>query len=186
MLLPLLFLAATGDQTVRLTKLIDHCDPIAVSHGGCGNLDKPVWRRFESATGEITKVDMTSIQPTTGGGALVTVYTFSPGSNFDINRLRQLNFTCRGQFVDIANMSYLQDAPPRSVAGRIASVICPIGNSKRQTILAENARVWCQSGRHANCCCAGSAYTISHRTRASTAALRRSCSLSRRRSTASP
>lgn len=140
-MISLLFLAAASGQPSPLTKLIEHCDPIAVSHGGCGNLVKPVWRRFESETGEITKVDMASITPTTRSGVTAMIYTYLPGSTLDLTRLRTLYFTCRGQFADLQNLSYLQDAPPRSVIGFIAATVCPVGNIKRRAILANNARV---------------------------------------------
>lgn len=140
-MISLIFLAAAGGQVTPLTKLIDHCDPIAVSHGGCGDLIKPVWRRFESETGEITKVDMASIKPTTRSGVTAMVYTYSPGSTLDLARLRTLYFTCRGQFADLQNLSYLQDAPPRSVIGIVAATVCPVGDAKRREILKSNARV---------------------------------------------
>lgn len=135
------FLLALMAQTAPLTKLIEKCDPIAISHGGCGDLDKPVWRSFRDVTGEITKINMRSIEPMQGGSVLVTTYTFSPGSSLDLSRLRQLYFTCRGQYADTANLRVLHDAPPRSVAGIIARTVCPIGNQKRTAILARNARV---------------------------------------------
>lgn len=106
------------------TKLIETCDAIAISHGGCGDLDKPVWSRFESVTGEVTKLDTASIQPGPNGGAFAIVYTYLPGTPFDARRVSQIYFSCHGQYVDTALSGIGIDAPPRSVIGTIATVAC--------------------------------------------------------------
>ncbi|MGL3823692.1 hypothetical protein [Sphingopyxis sp. R3-92] len=137
----LLLMLGTSAANPGLTKLIDRCDPIAVSHGGCGNLDKPVWKRFESDTGEITKLDTASIEPAVPVGVIASIYTFSPGSNLDLNRLRRIHFTCRGQYEDLNSIGYLRDAPPRSVLGVVAATACAIGEPKRQALIQERRRL---------------------------------------------
>lgn len=134
-MLPLLMLLAASAPTAGLSKMIEHCNPIAQSHGGCGNLDKPVWKRFVSTTGEITKLDTASIEPAQHGGAIATVYTFSPGSTLDLDRLRRLHFTCRGQYEDMQNIGYMQDAPPRSVIGMVAASACALAEPKRRAVI---------------------------------------------------
>lgn len=133
-MLPLILLLSVSAPTLGLSKLIDHCDAIALSHGGCGNLDKPVWKRFVSDTGEITKLDTASVEPAQRGGAIASIYTFSPGSNLDISRLRMLHFTCRGQYEDFESIGYMQDAPPRSVIGAVAATACALAEPKRRAV----------------------------------------------------
>lgn len=139
-MLPILFMALAG-QSAPFSKLIDKCDATVIRNGACGDLDKPVWKRFEDTTGEVTKVNMRSIQPMQNGGVIVTTYTFAPRAMLDLRRLRRLLFTCRGQYADMASMNVVIDAPPRSVAGLIAATVCPIGDQKRSVIRANNARV---------------------------------------------
>lgn len=75
-MLPLLLMLGSSAAPAGLSKLINHCDPIAQSHSGCANLDKPVRRRFESDTGEITKLDTAPVKPATQGGAIAAIYTY--------------------------------------------------------------------------------------------------------------
>ncbi len=140
-MLSLLLMLGASEPSMGLSKLIDHCDPIAVSHGGCGNLDKPVWKRFESDTGEITKLDTASIEPAVPVGVIASIYTFSPGSNLDLKRLRRIHFTCRGQYEDLNSIGYLRDAPPRSVIGAVASTACAMGEPKRQALLQKQRQL---------------------------------------------
>jgi hypothetical protein len=121
-----------------LTTLIPHCS----TPNGCDDLDKPVWQRFESDTGEITKLDTASIQPAQGAGAIAFIYTYSPGSLYDPRRLRQVLFTCRGQFADLGGFpSDPQDAPPRSVIGMVAATACGLAEPKRRVILAKQKQL---------------------------------------------
>jgi hypothetical protein len=131
----------TSDNPAPLTKLVERCGPVAISHGGCGDLIKPVWQRFESKTGEVTKVNMASIAPITKSGVSVMIYTYLPGSEFNMASLRTLYFTCKGKFADSESPSYLQAAPPNSVVGTIARNVCPIGNKKKESTHNNNARV---------------------------------------------
>lgn len=140
-MLPLLLFLAAGTPAPGLSKLIEHCDAIAQSHGGCGNLDKPVWKRFVSDTREITKLDTASIEPAQQGGAIASIYTFSPGSSLDIRRLRRVHFTCRGQYEDLQSIGYMQDAPPRSVIGVVAATACSIAEPKRRAVMQQQRQL---------------------------------------------
>lgn len=116
-----------------LTPLFPHCT--STIPNGCGDFAKPVWQRFESDTGEITKLDTASVQPVQGGGVIAAIYTYSPGSPYDPSHLRQLVFTCRGQFADMDDPSALEDAPPRSVIGAVAATACALAAPKRRAIM---------------------------------------------------
>lgn len=88
---------------------------------------QPVWRRIEADNGQVTRIDMNSIQHLGGGGTNVTVYTGAPHSMFDSTRLQMLWFDCQGHFRSFdGNMgqSDVLDAPPRSIAGGIANIVC--------------------------------------------------------------
>lgn len=121
-----------------LSKLVEQCDP-ATNHNACGNIARPVWRRFEAANGEVTKIDVSTIRRTRQGGVIITSYTGVPFTRFDMHRLRGLYFNCAGQFSDMSALGDAIDAPPRSVAGQIAAAVC--GN---QTARAADAvmREW--------------------------------------------
>ena len=133
--------AAASPVSSGLTPLIPRCAPEAVSRGGCGDLDKPVWRRFVSDTGEVTKLDTASVQPAKGQGAIAYFYTYSPRSSFDPQRLRQVYFTCQGQYADLAAPGDLEDAPPRSVVGAVAAFACRLAEPKRQAIMKRNSQL---------------------------------------------
>jgi hypothetical protein len=113
-----------------LTTVLSSCtSPIP---DGCGNFAKPVWERFESDTGEVTKLDTTSIHLMPGGGVMAAIYTYSPGSTFDPSRFQEIVFTCRGQFADTANPDDVEDAPPRSVIGAVAASACALAEPARR------------------------------------------------------
>jgi hypothetical protein len=119
----------------HLTKLIDHCDAMTIGHGMCGDLDKPVWKSLTSDTGEITRINMNSIQPGPyRGTAFTVIYTYPPGTEFSFERLKQIYLTCHGQFADTSNAALLLDAPPGSVIGMVAAMVCPIAAAKGQAI----------------------------------------------------
>jgi hypothetical protein len=121
-----------------LTTLIPRCS----TPNGCNDLDKPVWQRFESDTGEITKLDTASVQPAQGAGAIAVIYTYSPGSLYDPRRLRQVLFTCQGQFADLSSSpSDPQDAPPRSVIGMVAASACGLAEPKRRAIFEKQRQL---------------------------------------------
>jgi hypothetical protein len=70
---------------------------------------------------------MNSIQHLGGGATNVTVYTGAPHSMFDSTRLEMLWFDCQGHFRSFdGNMgqSDVLDAPPRSISGEIANIVC--------------------------------------------------------------
>jgi hypothetical protein len=116
-----------------LEPLIPNCGSTVTD--GCGDFGKPVWKRFESATGEVAKLDTLSIRPMQGGMVSATIYTFVPGSRFDPSRLRQVMFTCRGQFRDLGIPGDMEDAPPRSVIGVIAATACSIAEPTRRALI---------------------------------------------------
>ena len=134
-MLTLMLLLNANASAAGLSKLIDHCDAMAQSHGGCGDLDKPVWKRFESNTGEVTKLDTASVEPAQQGGAIAMVYSYTPGTYLDLRRLRRVHFTCRGQYEDFGSIGYLQDAPPRSVIGAVAATVYTYAEPKRRMVM---------------------------------------------------
>ena len=70
---------------------------------------------------------MNSIQHLAGGTINVTVYTGAPHTMFDSTRLKMLWFDCQGHFRAFDGnfgQSEELDAPPRSVAGEIANIVC--------------------------------------------------------------
>jgi hypothetical protein len=104
---------------------------------GCGDFAKRVWKRFESETGEVTKLDTLSIRPLGGGIVMATIYSFTPGSSFDPRRLRTLQFTCKGQYRDPEYSSNFLDAPPRSLIGMIADTACRVAEPMRLVMLQQ-------------------------------------------------
>lgn len=129
-------------QHPTLTKLLEKCDPITASHGLCNHdIYKPVWRRFDNSVGEIFKVDVKSIVPASRGGATATVYVTSPGAPFDTSRLRGYYFNCRGQYNDIRSGVTMEDAPPRSMIGVIATYVCSDAQPRRRVIAIRNAHI---------------------------------------------
>ena len=90
---------------------------------------KKVWERIDAANGESTWIDVSLASP-----SRVYAYTAVPvaGAPIDPRGMRILDFDCVGHFQILANagdfsgeISQWMDAPPRSVAGRIAAMICP-------------------------------------------------------------
>lgn len=119
-------------QAATLTKLVERCGSIAASHNACDDdIYKPVWRRFESSVGEVVKVDVKSIAPMNGGGAIAWTYQYVPGTYFDPSHLIRYFFTCRGQYSVLAANSQLMDAPPHSVIGEIAAYVCSTAEANR-------------------------------------------------------
>ena len=122
-----------------LTALLDSCD---APPGKCGDLVDPVWQKFESETGEVVKLDTASIQPVTTTGTIATIYSYSPGAPFDPTHLRQLMFTCRGQFAEMGGLGDpLIDAPPRSVIGTVAATACRLAEPIRRKLLEKRAQL---------------------------------------------
>ena len=119
---PKLYQAKPGEA---LMKLLPHCDPGgAVS---CNNdVFQQVWKRFEADNGEAIYVDMNSVSHPNGGMIWATVYINVPGAMFDPSRLNNLGFDCAGHYQNMSGEFPFPvlDAPPRSVAGRIASIVC--------------------------------------------------------------
>lgn len=107
-----------------LTTLISHCD--ANSGLPCTeDLYQKVWRKIEADNGEVTKIDMRSIQRFNTGAVDVAIYTYVPNTLFDPSKLRRLTFDCAGHFMDsTGGFSEQMDAPPQSIAGQIASIVC--------------------------------------------------------------
>jgi hypothetical protein len=117
---PKLYQAKPGET---LTKLIPACD----SGGGVScNSDvfQPVWKRLDAANGEATKIDMNSIEHLSTGAVNVVVYSYVPNTMFDPAKLTRLVFDCQGHFMRLGGASYPMDAPPHSVAGEIATIVC--------------------------------------------------------------
>ena len=113
--------AAWAQKADQLTPLMQ-CS--ARTKANCGDLDTPVWRRFESDVGEVTKINVESIQRADRGVVSVTVYSYVPGTRFRMDNLRRLSFDCHGSMSDMRSPAAVLDVPPRSVAGRIAAYVC--------------------------------------------------------------
>jgi hypothetical protein len=105
-----------------LTKLLPECQ-VGGAISCNDDLFQPVWKRLEAANGEAIKIDMNSIQHFNNGAVEVVVYTYVPNTVFDIARLKRLRFDCHGQFMELDG-GFVSDAPPRSVAGEIADIVC--------------------------------------------------------------
>lgn len=119
-------------KAAALTKLVERCGSIAASHNACDDdIYKPVWRRFESSVGEVVKVDVKSIAPMNGGGAIAWTYQYVPGTYFDPSHLIRYFFTCRGQYSVLEANAQMMDAPPRSVIGEIAAYVCSTAEANR-------------------------------------------------------
>jgi hypothetical protein len=84
-----------------------------------------VWKPIESDTGEVSYINMKSIERG-AAGMQVWIYTSVPNTIFDIDKLRVLAFECKGHVMpfDDEGMTKWMDAPPRSVVGAIANIVC--------------------------------------------------------------
>jgi hypothetical protein len=84
-----------------------------------------VWKQIDADTGEMTKIDMHSIQRDANGSVMVIVYTSVPNSEFDPTKLRRVIFDCSGHFEDVTDTpTSMMDAPPRSVIGSVSTIVC--------------------------------------------------------------
>ncbi len=89
------------------------------------------WRMIEADNGAIYRIDLAAVGRFGANGADVLVYLDAgdgadfPGLGYNPNNLTRLYFDCRGHFADAWNPMIWQYAPPRSVAGRIAALVCP-------------------------------------------------------------
>ncbi len=108
----------------NLTALIPTCD--SQSGTDCTqDIYQKVWIRLEADNGEVTKADMKSVQHYNNGAVDVAVYTYVPNTPFNPGKMKRLHFDCQGQFTDDSDgISAVMDAPPRSIAGQIAAVVC--------------------------------------------------------------
>ncbi len=72
----------------------------------------PVWKPIESNNGEVSYVDMKSIERG-AAGMQVQVYTSVPNTIFDLDKLKVLAFDCQGHFMpfDDEGMTALQNRP---------------------------------------------------------------------------
>jgi hypothetical protein len=85
----------------------------------------PVWLTITADSGEATKIDMNSILGGGKSGAAVVVYTYVPGTSFDPTRMETLHFDCAGHVMEMNPWPpVVTDAPPNSVAGEIADIVC--------------------------------------------------------------
>jgi hypothetical protein len=120
---PKLYKAKPGEI---LVKLLPNCQ-IGGAASCNDDLYQPVWKEIEADNGEVTKIDMNSIKHLSGGTTDVTIYTGVPHTMFDQARLKMLWFDCQGHFMAFdggMGQSPQLDAPPRSIAGRIAKIVC--------------------------------------------------------------
>jgi hypothetical protein len=124
---PTLFKARPGES---LTVLLKDCKA-GVGAACNSDLFQPVWKRVMADNGESTKVDMNSIEALSGSGAIAIVYSYVPNTDYDPSHLSKLTFDCRGHFSELGATSVALDAPPRSIAGRIAALVCPIADGVR-------------------------------------------------------
>lgn len=76
------------------------------------------WETVEADNGTVYKVDVGHITPWSDGG--VNVFVLEKGNN----RMRELHFNCRGQWMDVRVPGSGGYAPPRSVAGQIGAIAC--------------------------------------------------------------
>jgi len=120
---PKLYKAKPGE---RLETLLPNCQ--ASETKSCNDdFFQPVWKRIEADNGAVSRVDMNSIRHLPGGTTEVTVYTGAPHTMFDSTKLNMLWFDCRGSFRAFdggMGQSPQLDAPPRSIAGEIAHIVC--------------------------------------------------------------
>jgi len=120
---PELYKAKPGET---LEKLVPNCQ-IGGAETCNDDFFQPVWKRIEADNGEVTRIDMNSIQHLADGTTDVTVYTGAPHTMFDSTRLKMLWFDCQGHFRAFDGsfgQSEELDTPPRSIAGEIANVVC--------------------------------------------------------------
>lgn len=134
-LLPLLVGSPCGAQTaqpgeIRLPVLSNSLDGRLI--GAPEDAFVPVWKPIESDNGEVSYIDMKSIERG-AAGMQVQIYTSVPNTMFDMDKLRLLAFDCQGHFMpfDKEGMTEWMDAPPRSVAGQIAETVC-VNQSEQQ------------------------------------------------------
>ncbi len=121
-------IAQTAQPADALAKIFPTCE----FGGALGELCKPVWKRIDADNGEVTWIDMQAIGDTLPH--MVLVYTSAPNAPINPDALTTLLFDCEGHFQSWGDdgPSAMMDAPPRSVAGAIAAVVCKSAQSSPQ------------------------------------------------------
>lgn len=108
-----------AQSSETLVKLVSgNCQAIKINADFC----RKVWKRIEWTTGEVSWVDMDSIR--TGRAYVVTG---QDGAPLYESKISSLQFDCHGHFDGFNSDGSeipLQDAPPRSIAGEIAKIVC--------------------------------------------------------------
>lgn len=90
-----------------------------------GRYIRAKWQTIEADNGAVLAVDMGSVVHGANGGAYVVAYAVE-GELFDPNGMRAFNLDCAGHFTVMSPgaISPLTYAPPRSVAGQVAALVC--------------------------------------------------------------
>ena len=93
---------------------------------------KPKWQSLEAADGSVFRIDLNSIALRSTGAVDATVYAVQ-GEAYDPRNLRRYMFDCQGHYMDLDAMQLTAPvyAPPRSVAGQIADIVCADAQKKR-------------------------------------------------------
>ena len=124
---PKIYKARPGEV---LTKLLQTC-ATGASISCNADIFQKVWLQIEAENGEVTEIDMNSITRANGNTATAAVYTSVPNTIFDPTRVRLLVFDCAGRYMDGTTFPpVMHDAPPRSVAGAVAGVVCSHPSSR--------------------------------------------------------
>jgi hypothetical protein len=93
----------------------------------CAALDRksgiyqPRWKAIAADNGASFELDLNSISHNNQGGADAVIYAVEGG--FNPANMRRLIFDCRGHYMD-ADSSTSEYAPPNSVIGQIATIVC--------------------------------------------------------------
>jgi hypothetical protein len=109
-------------QHFKLVPFAPHCSH-AEAAGPYARLCQPSWARLEAHNGEVYHVDLRDLQFMPNGA--VGAYVVIGASQIPLN-IRELYFDCRGHWSDFEDPGGMSDAPPRSVAGRLAQAACSL------------------------------------------------------------
>lgn len=88
------------------------------------------WQRVEADNGSAFALDLNSLARFSDGGVLIIVCNLD-NDICPIQNQSRFKFDCRGHYIDVDRRGPLQSAPPRSVAGKMAEIVCSSPNSSQ-------------------------------------------------------
>ena len=110
-------------MSIHISKIVVLLMLTGSAFGQQPTLPKQDIRTIEADNGTVYSFDMNNLYPSGNGGVYAKVHD----SSQDSWESTMMEFDCAGHFLIISQMGEMSEwmyAPPRSVAGRIAEMVC--------------------------------------------------------------